>query len=159
MEELPIPLRWYLFGISICAFIVTGIAFSLPSFTREGDLVAFFILLSLLILIAMWPVRYTGRVVMFLSTATDIAAAWILSPAYTILIMIFGNLLYVKARNSWYKAIFNICQHIISIGISSIIFSYISKPVIPNSWLQILLIIATFAFYTTTYMLLTNGAS
>src|SRR4028119_790480 len=104
MKELSIPLRWYLFAVFILAITVTSVALYLPPPNRPRDGTAFLILVGVLSVIAMWPVRYAGRVVMFLATAIDIAAAWILSPVDTIMIMILGHLMYVKARNSWYKA-------------------------------------------------------
>lgn len=158
MNGLPYSLRWYLLGIFTCSLIIIGFVLLFPSSSPGDTPTAFFTLLGLLSLIAMWPVRYSGRVVMFLSTAIDIATAWILSPKYTILVMIFGHILYVKTRNTWYKAIFNICLQIITIGLPSIIFSYIKIPPISQSWSHIILIIITAALYTSTYMVLIGTA-
>lgn len=137
MKNLPQPFKWYLMAVITCTLALTIIAVYLSPTLGSEQILHFCLFLVLICLVHFLPVRYTGRMMLSLSTTIGIAAAWILPPVAVIVIALCGSLLAVLGRLKWYRVIFNICQYIISIGGTALLFSFITDPPVPQSWMQV----------------------
>lgn len=132
MSQIPRPLRQYLWGVYICGCFIAMVAF-IVSPPLNDNVMIFIVFLALIIIINTVPTIYMGSNTMLITTTIDIAAAWVLSPMQAILVLSIGNLVMTLGKKPWYKVIFNIAQHTISIGICAFIFTYTIKASIPNS--------------------------
>jgi two-component system, NtrC family, sensor kinase len=139
MRQLPRKLRHYLYSVYICGFGVASAAFILhPSLT--DNFLVLLVFLALIIIINTVPTIYTDSNTMLITTTIDIAAAWVLSPIQAILVLSIGNLVLTLGRKPWYKVMFNIAQHTISIGVSAFIFTHLVSIRVPISLRHIIII-------------------
>jgi len=147
MSKLPQPLRWYLLAIVVCALVISTTAIYLSSSLRSEQIPPFFLFLGLICVVHFWPVRYTGRMMLYLSTTLGIAAVWILPPVAVIVIALCDSIIPALGRIKWYRVIFNICQDIISVGGTALLFSLIADSSVPQSWMTLIWIVLIGVFY------------
>jgi two-component system, NtrC family, sensor kinase len=154
MDQLPRALSRYLYITYTLGSIVAATTFYLNP-TLSGDSVAFLVFLTLSIVINSVPSRYTFTKTMYITTTVDIAAAWVLSPIHVIIIIAVGNIVHSRGRKAWYKLLFNIAYHVISIGITAFILFYFDKTLLletPSHFFKILLSCAIYITLTMIFM-------
>lgn len=153
MGQIPRSLRQYLWSVYLCGCLIALAAFivSPPLTNKVSVFIAF---LALIIIINIVPKVYMGSNTVLITTTVDIAAAWVLPPIQAILLLSIGNLVMTLGKQPWYKVIFNIAQHTISIGICAFIFKYTIETQAPISRESLIVISFTCAIYIALTMVL-----